>query len=298
MARWARIRVPASSANLGPGFDVLALALELYLSVEARESPASSIAWRGLGAGDVPRDERNLIVRAAQEPFVGWSRPLTGMALRVRNAIPIGRGLGSSAAALVAGIAVGARLRGLRLDSQRVIELAMPIEGHPDNLTAALYGGFNVAIFENDAIRSVRLQWPARWRLVLFVPEALSPTEQARRLVPRRPALGDAVFNLGRIAELVLAVRNRDRSLLRQAMHDRLHQSARSTAYPYLTEMIDEAEEAGALGAALSGAGGSVIAVADRSVSRIAAAMKRVATAHRVDGRTLALSAARRGPRL
>lgn len=293
-----RIQVPASSANLGPGFDVLALALELYLSVEARESPTSSISWRGVGASDIPHDERNLIVRAAQEPFAGWSRPLAGIALRVNNAIPVGRGLGSSAAALVAGIALGARLRGMRLNPARVIELALPFEGHADNLTAAVNGGFNVAASDDGSARSHRLQWPARWRLVLFVPDLLSPTEEARRLVPRTPALADAVFNLGRIAELILAVRNHDGRLLRAAMHDRLHQPGRATAYPYLADMIGAAEAAGALGAALSGAGGSVIAVADRSQAKIGAAMKSAARAHGIGGKTLTVRSAGRGPRL
>ncbi|HEY9288963.1 MAG TPA: homoserine kinase [Candidatus Dormibacteraeota bacterium] len=293
-----RIRVPASSANLGPGFDVLALAINLYLTVEARESATTSVTWRGVGASDVPDDERNLIVRAAQEPFVKWSRPLVGVSVRIHNTIPVGRGLGSSAAALVAGIVLGARLRGLRIEPERIIELALPLEGHADNLTAALHGGFTLAVSENGIVRSHRLDWPARWRLVLFVPDAVSPTEEARRLVPRNPALQDAVFNLGRVAELMLAVRNRDGTLLRSALDDRLHQPGRASAYEYLPDMIYAAVEAGALGAALSGAGGSVIAVADRSLSRIASAMKRVAKAHRIDGQTLILRAVSRGPRL
>lgn len=294
----ARIRVPASSANLGPGFDVLALALDLYLTVEARESATTSITWRGVGASDVPNDEQNLIVRAAQEPFLEWSRPLAGLAVRVDNAIPIGRGLGSSAAALVAGIALGARLRGLTLTPERIVELALPLESHADNLTAALHGGFNLAVAENGVVRSHRLDWPPRWRLVVFVPDAVSPTAEIRRLVPKNPALEDAVFNLGRIAESILAIRNRDATLLRRAMDDRLHQPARASAYRYLPEMIGAANEAGALGAALSGAGGSVIAVADRALSRIAAAMKAVAMAHRIEGQTLMLRAAQHGPRL
>ena len=290
--------MPASSANLGPGFDVMALALDLYLTVEARKSPTTTIAWRGVGASDVPSDKRNLIIRAAQEPFGEWSQPLIGIAVRVDNAIPIGRGLGSSAAALVAGIVLGARLRGLRIAPERIVELALPFEGHADNLAAALHGGFNLALPDDGAVRSHRLEWPARWRLVLFVPDAVSPTEEIRRLVSRNPALEDAVFNLGRVAELVLAVRNRDGTLLRRAMDDRLHQPARISAYKYLPDMISAAQDAGALGAALSGAGGSVIAVADQSRSRIAAAMMAVARAHRIEGKTLSLRAATRGPRL
>ena len=294
----ARIRVPASTANLGPGFDVLSLALKLYLEVEARESPGITITWKGTGANDVALDHHNLLVRAAQEPFAGWTRPLKGLALRVRNQIPIGRGLGSSAAALVGGIAIGARLRGLRMTRQRIIELALPLEGHADNLAAALYGGFNIAAVENGGVRAHRLDWPPAWRAVVFIPDHPSPTHHARRLVPSHPALADAVFNLGRVAEWVLAVQQKDRSLLRSSMDDRLHQPGRIAAYPYLDDMIAAAEQAGALGAALSGAGGSVIAIADRALKKIAEAMPTAAAAHGLAGSTMTLSVAARGPRL
>jgi homoserine kinase len=291
----AAVRVPASSANLGPGFDVLALAVDLHLEVEARESPKTSIAWEGEGAGEVPLNRKNLLVRSAQEPFAGWSRPLEGLELRVRNQIPIGRGLGSSAAAIVAGIALGAKLRRVRMSPQRILELAFPLEGHGDNLAAALYGGFCVAVTENGGVRVHRLDWPARWRAVLFVPDEVSPTHEARRLVPRRPARADAVFNLGRVAEWVLACSRRDRALVASAMDDRLHQPGRARAYPYLDDVIAAAEQAGALGAALSGAGGSVIAIADRNHDRVAEAMRKAARAHRLSGRAMTLAAAPTG---
>lgn len=291
----ATVRVPASSANLGPGFDVLALALELRLVVEARESSKNSIEWIGHGTGEVPLNRRNLIVRAAEEPFAGWSRPLEGLDLRVINQIPIGRGLGSSAAAIVAGIMVGASLRGLRMLPQRVLELAFPLEGHGDNLAAAMHGGFCIAAVENGGVRVHRLDWPPRWRAVVFIPAQVSPTHEARRLVPRRPAREDAVFNLGRVAEWVLACLQRDRTLLRSAMDDRLHQPGRSRAYPYLDDVIAAAEQAGALGAALSGAGGSVIAIADRDLERVKMAMISAGRARGVEGTVLALNIATTG---
>ena len=291
----ATVRVPASSANLGPGFDVLALALELRMLVEARESPKNTIEWIGHGADEVPVNRRNLIVRAAQEPFDGWSRPLEGLELRVINQIPIGRGLGSSAAAIVAGIIVGARLRGLKVLPQRVLELALPLEGHGDNLAAALYGSFCVAAIEDGGARVHRLDWPRTWRAVVFVPAQLSPTHAARRLVPRQPAREDAVFNLGRVAEWVLAVLQRDRGLLRSAMGDRLHQPGRTHAYPYLDDMIAAAEQAGALGAALSGAGGSVIAIVDRQPAQVRTAMTVAARSLDIEGTVLAVNIARDG---
>ena len=295
MPRTAAVRVPASSANLGPGFDVLALALDLHLEVEARESSKTSISWVGEGAGEVPLDRKNLLARSAQEPFSGWSPPLDGVELRVTNQIPIGRGLGSSAAAIVAGITLGAKLRGVRISPQRILELAFPLEGHGDNLAAALYGGFCIAVTENGGVRVHRLDWPPRWRAVLFVPNDVSPTHEARRLVPRRPERADAVFNLGRVAEWVLACSQHDRSLVASAMDDRLHQPGRARAYPYLDDVIAAAEQAGALGAALSGAGGSVIAIADHNHDPVARAMHKAARAHGIAGKGMRLAAAARG---
>jgi homoserine kinase len=298
VAKGAAVRVPASSANLGPGFDVLALALELHLAVEARESAKTAITWEGEGAAEVPLNRTNLIVRAAQEPFTGWSRPLNGLELRVRNEIPIGRGLGSSAAGIIAGIMLGAKLRGLRMPAQRILELAIPLEGHADNLAAALYGGFCIAVIENGGARVHRLDWPSRWRAVVFVPNDLSPTHEARRLVPRRPAREDTVFNLGRVAEWVLACSRKDRSLVASAMDDRLHQPGRARAYPYLDDTIAAAEQAGALGAALSGAGGSVIAIADRNLAAVGNAMIKAVGPHRIKGRVAMLRAAAAGAAL
>ncbi len=298
MAKGAAVRVPASSANLGPGFDVLALALDLHLTIEARESSTTAITWEGAGAGEVPLNRKNLIVRAAEEPFAGWSRPLTGLELRVRNDIPIGRGLGSSAAAIIGGIMLGAKLRGLRMPAQRILELAIPLEGHGDNLAAALYGGFCIAVIENGGVRVHRLDWPSRWRAVLFIPEDVSPTHEARRLVPRRPTREDAVFNLGRVAEWVLACSQKDRSLVASAMDDRMHQPGRARAYLYLDDTIAAAEQAGALGAALSGAGGSVIAIADRNLPAVGKAMIRAAGLHRIKGSLATLRASAAGATL
>src|SRR5260370_952031 len=234
-------------------------------------------------------------VRAAEEPFEGWRRPLTGLELGVRNDIPIGRGLGSSAAAIIAGIMLGAKLRGLRMPAQRILELAIPLEGHGDNLAAALYGGFCIAVIENGGARVHRLDSPSRWRAVVFVPNELSPTHDPRRLVPRRPAPQDAVFNLGRVAEEVLPCSRKDRSLVASAMDDRLHQPGRARAYPYLDDTIAAAEQAGALGAALSGAGGSVIAIVDRNLVAVGRAMGRAARSHGIRGDVLTLRAGAAG---
>jgi homoserine kinase len=295
MAKAVRLRVPASSANLGPGFDVLALALDLHLWVSGREAPQTRVRWIGEGAHEVPLDETNLIVRATQEPFRGWAPPMEGLELTVGSKIPIGRGLGSSAAAIAAGVLLGARLRGVRLTTQRALELALPLEGHGDNLAAALHGGFCLAVPADGGIRVHRLSWPAAWRCVLLVPDAMSPTEQARRLVPERPERADAIFNMARVAEWIIACTRRDGQLLASAMQDRLHQPGRTQAYPYLDDVIAAAVGAGALGAALSGAGGSVLAVVDRKAVSVGGAMVGAARKHKIEARILRIRAATRG---
>ena len=295
MSKTVSVRVPASSANLGAGFDVLSLALQLHLEVRGRESSGNRIVWRGIGKSDVPLGPANLIARATQEPFNGWSRPLGGIDLEVTNAIPIGRGLGSSAAALIAGVLIGARLRGLSMTPQRLLELALPFEKHGDNLAAALYGGFCIVALENGGARINTLAWPAGWRAVVFVPASVSPTHELRRLVPTHPPIQDAVFNLGRVAQWVLAVSAADGSLLRSSMDDRLHQPGRAIAYPYLDDMIAAAEQAGALGAALSGAGGSVIAIVERNAAAVARAMDALARKRSVQGSAVTLRIAARG---
>src|ERR1700686_478302 len=179
----------------------------------------------------MPLNRKKLIVRAVREPFAGRSRPLTRHELRVSNEIPIGRSLGSRAAAIGGGILLGAKLRGLRMPAQRLLELAIPLEGHGDNLAAALYGGFCIAVIENGGGRGHRIDWPTRWRAVLFVPNDVPPPHAARRLVPRRPTREDAVFNLGRVAEWGLACSQKDRSLVPSAMDDRMHQPGRARAY-------------------------------------------------------------------
>jgi len=295
MARRASVRVPASSANLGPGFDVLALALDLHLEIKAEEAAQTVISWKGEGAGEVPLTSRNLIVRAAQEPFKRWAPPLRGLSLEVQNEIPIGRGLGSSAAAVVAGITIGAKLRGLRLSQDRIHDLGFPLEGHGDNLAAAIYGGFCVVTSGGTVPGVVELTWPARWRAVVFVPTDVSPTHEARRLVPTRVPRADVVFNLARVATWVAACAYADRSLVAGAMEDRSHQPGRARAYPYLDEMIAAALKAGALGAALSGAGGSVIAIADRGFGAVGESISGVARHHHVAGRILQLRASNAG---
>ncbi|GAC1657169.1 MAG: homoserine kinase [Candidatus Dormibacteraceae bacterium] len=238
-----RVRVPASIANLGPGFDVLAMAVDLWLEAEAR--PADRPQWKFDGA---------------QPP---GSNPFAELAMkgRVKSRIPLGVGLGSSAAARVAAL----RLAGFQ--GAALLERAAAAEGHPDNVAAAIHGGV-VAIVDGR----VHHLPPPDLEVALFVAGEPSPTEEARAILPATVDRTDAVHNAGRLALLVHALHSRDWSLLRAAMDDRLHQPARTALYPWLPEVIAAGYSAGAWGVALSGAGPSVFALSRRGTGRMVAA--------------------------
>ena len=226
-----RVRVPATIANLGPGFDVLAMAVDLWLEVEAE--PSGAPRWRFEGAEPPPG-----------HPFAELS--MEGL---VRSAIPLGVGLGSSAAARVAAL----RLQGVEGDE--LLARAVAAEGHPDNVAAAIHGGL-VAVVDG---RVHRLPAPDL-EVALFIAARPSPTEEARAILPPTVPRADAVFNAGRLALLVDALHTGEWSLLATAMEDRLHQPARAALYPWLPATLEAARAAGAWGAALAGAGPSVFA--------------------------------------
>jgi homoserine kinase len=255
------VRVPASSANLGPGFDSLGLALRLYDEVSLTVTDGGlELVVEGEGAGDVPRTEAHLVVRAVRAAFDVAGVPQPGLRLECRNAIPHGRGLGSSAAAVVAG-AVAARAclaEESRLPDDAVLALATDFEGHPDNAAAALYGGATVAWVEGDgAPRGVRIELHPELDAVLCVPAHDLPTSHARTLLPQRVPHADAAFNAGRAALLAVALSRRP-DLLLPATEDRLHQSQRSPAMPG-TEALLAGVRACGEAAVVSGAGPSVL---------------------------------------
>ena len=257
-----RVRVPATSANLGPGFDALGLALRLHnvLELEPAEEPAIEV--EGEGAATLPRDPSHLAYRAALAVHARAGRPARAFRIRQRNRIPLGRGLGSSAAAIVAGAVVANALLGDPLDRQGLLDLAAELEGHPDNVAAALLGGLVVCADTPSGIRWVRLTPPAL-AAVVAVPEFAVSTREARRLLPPQVPFGDAVFNVTRTALLVAALTAGRTDLLGQATEDRLHQPYRAALVPGLEEAFAAARRAGAHGVALSGSGPTVLALGE-----------------------------------
>ncbi|HET8569428.1 MAG TPA: homoserine kinase [Candidatus Limnocylindria bacterium] len=272
-----RVRVPATSANLGPGFDAFGVALPLVADFEARPARSWGVTVEGDGAG-IPTGEDNLFVVAAHAVAAAARASLPAAHVTQRSAIPLARGLGSSAAAVVGGALAANALLGDRLDRRSLLRVAGEVEGHADNVAAALYGAFTICLPTDEGPLATRLPFPSAWRVCLFVPSATLATETARAVLPAEVARCDAVFNLAHAAALVAAVLRADGALLSVAMADRLHEPARAALVPALHEVVGAARGAGAFGAALSGAGPAILAIAPaRLAPRVVAAMEEAA---------------------
>lgn len=262
-----RVVVPATSANLGPAFDCAGLALGVYddLVAMATDDPGVLVEVAGEGEGAVPLDETHLVVRSMRAAFDWLGEPAPGFVLRCVNAIPHGRGLGSSAAAIIGGIVL-ARAMTVdgrdRMTDDDVLQLALRQESHPDNLAAALYGGFTIAWVDDDGhADAVSVPPHADVHLVVLVPPTELKTATARALLPSTVPFADAAHNAGRAALLVHAL-TVDPRLLMAATDDRLHQANRADAYPDSVAVVGRLREAG-IPAVISGAGPTVLAFAE-----------------------------------
>lgn len=257
-----RVRPPASSANLGPGFDALGLALTVHDEVEVEITDSGlTVDVEGEGASELPRDENHLLVRALRAGFDALGGQPPGLRLSCVNRIPHARGMGSSSAAIVAGLLAARALvtdGGKALDDQAVLELATALEGHPDNVAACLLGGLTIAWTEDGVARAVRRVPAPGVRPVLFVPEHRALTATARKLLPDAVPHADAAANAGRAALLVHAI-TADPSLLLPATRDWLHQGYRTPAMPESAALVQELRAAG-IPAVISGAGPTVLA--------------------------------------
>ena len=274
-ARSARIRVPASTANLGSAFDAVGLALELFLTVEvsALEAGPSRLEFRGQDASAVPHDSSNLIWRTMEEVAARHERTLPPFALRVENEIPIARGLGSSATARLAAAAAADFLCVLGLGTEGLLEIASAAEGHPDNVAPALLGGL-VASISSRPILWTKIDFPSGWTVVAVTPDFELETHRARAVLPSEVPHGDAVYNVQRAAFLMAQLARGDRVGVREAMRDRLHQPYRSPLVPGLEEILALDGFEGLIGVALSGAGPTVVALADRGAEEIGGALR------------------------
>jgi homoserine kinase len=296
------VRVPASTANLGAGFDCLGLALELYLSVRATvlAKPGSRSKARSRGAtgtSDLPSSpDENLIFKAMRYAAEreGLKLPLARIA--VQNDIPVAGGLGSSAAAIVAGVALGFALGGAEVAKDRVLRYAAEMEGHADNVGAALHGAFVVTFIRPDGnVIAVRKSWPKVVRMIVVTPDFPLETEKSRAVLPPTFSRADAVHNLQRSALFVAALDERRYDLLWDALQDRLHQDYRKKLIPGLADVIEMPRSSGFLGAALSGAGPSVIAFATDKFEEAGKNIARHFERHGISSTVRILEAAQEG---
>lgn len=289
-----RVHVPATSANLGPGFDTLGIALSHgdELTVATRDTPGVSVAVNGVGAGEVPTDETNLVARSVRHVFDRLGRTMPGIDIVAHNRIPHGRGMGSSGSAIVAGVMIAAGLLAhdatnpVRLGDDQLLRFATELEGHPDNVAPALFGGLTIAWTNAEGPRFKRLMVHRGVSPLVLVPDFTMSTELARSLQPAQVPHEDAVFNVSRSALLVAAL-TQSPELLFEATEDRLHQNYRGEAMPLTRDLIGALRAAGHA-AVVSGAGPSILVLASGPAERLAAA--KVAEAHGGSWRALFLA--------
>jgi homoserine kinase len=256
-----RMRLPATSANLGSGFDAAAIALNFHLDIEAEEADEFSIRATGIDVPLCSRVDGNLILdsyRGVLADHGGSARPL---AIRMHNEIPLGMGCGSSAAGRLAAIAMAAHFGKLGWRGDRILEEACALEGHPDNAAACWLGGFVAAANDGRAVRIAQVEPPAEWRAIIVLPQESLATKQARAVLPGTYAAADAIANIQAISLLGLAFAQSRGDLLQTAMRDRIHQPYRAEICPLLPRLLPLAGKEGILGVALSGAGPSVLAI-------------------------------------
>lgn len=288
------IQVPASSTNLGAGYDALGLALCLYLKVQVRESCSGSpeIHMEGEGAGELLSDRENLMWKVIRRVFQGEERSLPPLRLEMENRIPLARGLGSSAAAIVAALGTYEALSGEELPQEKFFRYALEFETHPDNLTAARFGGFTVScVDERGRVSFFRSRVAETLQVLLVVPDIQLPTSQARAVVPDRLKMSDAIFNLQRSALTVAALMAGQFRFLRESLRDKVHQPYRAPLIPGLQEVLElnGADIPGLLGLSLSGAGPSVAAFIQGDARDVFGRIQSVFNRHGVACRPLEL---------
>jgi homoserine kinase len=290
------VRAPASCGNLGSGFDALSLAVEVCNEFSAEPAAELAIENRGEGAEGLSTGKDHLVYRAIRRVFEARGEAAPAVRLWCDNRIPLSRGMGSSSSAIVAGLLLGNRLLGDPLGADELLSMATAMEGHPDNVVSCLLGGVQVSVMaEGGGVLHCGVPINTPLRAVLFVPELRMDTKEARRLLPKQVPLADAVFNLSRSALLVAALAGGRAELLRAGLEDRLHQPYRSAIFPAMPRLFDAALDAGAVAACLSGAGSTVLALADEGAERVAEGMERCATGLGIAGTARVVGIRQRG---
>ncbi len=284
MSRTVSVRVPATSANMGPGFDCFGVALALWNEVSVTSSESFALQVSGEGAGALRQDQRNLVYRAFIRACDEAKRPAPVVVVRCHNSIPVTRGLGSSSAAVVGGLAAANALMDSPISQERLLALAIEMEGHPDNVTPAVLGGFCIVARDGERWVTAKVAVQPGLKAVLFIPDIPMSTARARDVLPRQVERADAIYNIARASLLVEALSHGRWELLRTATQDSLHQPARTALFPAMPDIIAGALESGAAGAFLSGSGSTIVALAAERFDAVAAGMASAAARAGVKG--------------
>ena len=273
-----KVRVPGTSANCGPGFDCLGVACTIYNELELTllEEERLDIEITGDGAENIPVDERNIVWRSIQKLLerAGKAQEYKGAVIRMNNGVPLSRGLGSSATAIVGGLKAANECLGNPFTNRDLLQMATEIEGHPDNVAPAIFGGFTISIVRNGKPECFSLMPKLPLKLVVTVPDFFLPTKAARAVLPAEVPMKDAVFNIGRAAMLTAALCKGNKSFLRSVFDDALHQPDRAKRIPGRYDEFKAARAAGALGASMSGAGPCLIAFTVENADAVGLAMR------------------------
>ena len=273
-----KVRVPGTSANCGPGFDCLGVACTIYNELELTllEEERLDIEITGDGAENIPVDERNIVWRSIQKLLerAGKAQEHKGAVIRMNNGVPLSRGLGSSATAIVGGLKAANECLGNPFTNRDLLQMATEIEGHPDNVAPAIFGGFTISIVRNGKPECFSLMPKLPVKLVVTVPDFFLPTKAARAVLPAEVPMKDAVFNIGRAAMLTAALCKGNKSFLRSVFDDALHQPYRAKLIPGMYDVFKAARAAGALGASMSGAGPCLIAFTVENADAVGMAMR------------------------
>jgi homoserine kinase len=290
-----QVRVPASSANLGPGFDALGLALGIYLTCRFEQADQLSIQAQGRDADQISTREDNLIWQTALAVARDVGGTLPRIRLDIDNDIPIGKGLGSSAAALTAGVVIADHLLGLHWKPLRILDEAARIEGHPDNVAACVLGSIVASAIDAGGVaRAVRVELAANYGLAVVVPDFILPTSEARRVLPDHYSRQDVIFNVQRSALLIAALATGTTSAFPAAFEDRLHQPYRYALVPGLEEMV-RLRAPGLLGCALSGAGPAILVFYEKGCEQVCDLVRQIFALHEHQSEALWIRIAEHG---
>ena len=284
MSNTVKIRVPGTTANCGPGFDAVGIACTIYNDLELTLSDEGGISLEvtGEGAGFIPSDESNVVVKAIKMILNKTGHKANGIKLTMINNIPLARGLGSSAAAIVGGLVGANELTGRHFTKEDLLNMATTIEGHPDNVAPAILGGITVSIMDSGNAKYLRFLPPTDFSMVAVIPEFNLSTKAARKVLPETVPFTDAVFNVSRAALLIGALCTGELKLLSHALEDRLHQPYREKLIPGMAQVLAAARQTGALGATLSGAGPCLLAFTNNHADEIGKAMVKAFSFHQV----------------